>query len=133
MSTKKIEKRLIRRKRIRGNLSGSSVRPRLSVFRSMKHIYAQVIDDEKGVTLVSASDFELKTDEKKATQKKLKKTENLEEKHSKKDKAFRVGELLATKAIAKKIKKVAFDRGGYKYHGRVGELSEGAKKGGLEF
>lgn len=91
------------------------MRPRISVFRSNKHIYTQLIDDEKGKTLVSASDFELK------------------EKKDRKSIAFEVGKLLAQKAKKKKINKVFFDRGRFKYHGQVQALAEGAREGGLEF
>ncbi len=98
---------------------------RLSVFRSNKYIYAQVIDDEKGKTLVSASDQKLATQE---TQKKTRNTEKF-----KMEKARLVGKLLAEKALKIGIKKVHFDRGKFKYHGRVKALAEGAKEGGLEF
>ncbi|MBI3443541.1 50S ribosomal protein L18 [Candidatus Woesebacteria bacterium] len=90
---------------------------RLSVFRSSKYIYAQIIDDEKGATLVSFSDKNLK----------------FSEKLTKVQKAATTGEELAKRALKKKIKKVVFDRGRYKYHGRVRALAEGARKGGLVF
>lgn len=90
-------------------------RPRLCVFRSNKHIYAQIIDDEKGITLVSASDLELKS------------------KKNRIETAFEVGKLIAKKALEKKIEKVVFDRSRYKYHGRVKSLAEGAREGGLKF
>ncbi|ALJ90252.1 MULTISPECIES: 50S ribosomal protein L18 [Thermus] len=90
-------------------------RLRLSVFRSLKHIYAQIIDDEKGETLVAESSLALKL------------------KGNKTEVARKVGLALAEKAIAKGIKQVAFDRGPYKYHGRVKALAEGAREGGLEF
>ena len=127
MSTEKINKRQKRRLRIRAKIFGRLKRPRLSVFRSNKHIYAQVIDDSKGATLVSASDLELVKPKKKTdgTKKEL-------ELQTKKDIAFLLGDLLAKKALKKKIKKVIFDRGGYRYHGRVKALAEGARKGGLE-
>jgi len=89
----------------------------LCVFRSLRHIYAQLIDDKEGKTLVSASDLEIKK------KKGVKKTEIAKE----------VGKLIAKKAVAQKIKKVVFDRGGYKYHGRVKNLADGAREGGLEF
>lgn len=98
---------------------------RLSVFRSNKYIYAQIIDDEKGQTLVAASDQKL------ATQRTQKKTRDTEK--SKMERARLVGKLLAEKALKKGIKKVHFDRGKFKYHGRVKALAEGAKEGGLEF
>ena len=93
--------------------------PRISVYRSAKHIYAQIIDDEKGITLVSFSDAKLKL----AKDKKVNKSE----------KAFMVGKELADLSLKKKISKVIFDRGGYKYHGRVKSLAEGAREGGLKF
>ena len=110
-----------RRKRIRKRIKGTPERPRLNVFRSNKHIYAQIIDDTKGHTLVSAStlDKEFKS--------------KAEEKMTRTQAAYLVGELLAKKALEKNIKKVCFDRAGYKYHGRVKALAEGARKGGLEF
>lgn len=106
-----------RRRRVRSKIFGTKERPRLSVFRSNRHIYAQIIDDEKGETLTSSSDLELKIKEK------LKKMEI----------ARLVGEDLAQKAKKKKIKKVVFDRGGYKFHGRVKNLAQGAREGGLVF
>ncbi|MBZ9577762.1 50S ribosomal protein L18 [Patescibacteria group bacterium] len=112
----KQQKRKRRHKRVRAKIFGTSKVPRLCVFRSAGHIYVQLIDDEKGKTLASASDLEIK---------------------KKKDKkaalATKVGNLIAKKAIEKKINKVVFDRGGYKYHGRVKALAEGAREGGLKF
>lgn len=109
--------RLRRHARVRKNISGTAERPRLNVFRSLNHIYAQIIDDTKGVTLAAASSM---------------------------DKAFsgnggnvegakQVGAMIAQKAAEKGIKQVVFDRGGYVYHGRVAALAEGAREGGLEF
>jgi len=115
---KKQEKRYRRHKRVRAKLFGTAKVPRLCVFRATKHIYSQLIDDEKGKTLVSASDLEFKKS------KKLK---------SKTDKAKEIGKLIAKKAIEKKIEKVVFDRRGYKYHGRVKAVAEGAREGGLKF
>lgn len=112
----KREKRKIRHKRIRAKIKGTKSRPRLFVFRSAKHIYCQLIDDEKGRTILAASDFELKKG-------KRKKVEIAKE----------VGKLIAKKAKKLKIEKVVFDRGGYKYHGRVKALAEGAREGGLKF
>jgi len=138
----KREKRKRRHKRVRAKVSGTSKVPRLCVFRSSRHIYAQLIDDEKGETLTSANDLQLK----KAKKKKTTSTKSLDsaKKGQKEEKtqkilsrklalAFEVGKLIAEKAIEKKIKKVVFDRGGYKYHGRVKALAEGAREGGLEF
>lgn len=112
------EKRLTRHYRVRNKISGTPERPRLSVYRSEKNIYAQVIDDVNQTTLVSASsadkDFEVKIG-------------------SNKDAAKLVGQNLAKKAIEKGITEVVFDRGGYIYHGRVKELAEAAREAGLKF
>lgn len=127
----KHKKRIRRHKRVRAKIFGMALRPRLCVFRSKKHIYAQLIDDEKGKTLIAASDSELK---KPRTQIKNKETD--------KDKkplagkvavAYEVGKLIAQKALEKKIEKAVFDRGGYKYHGKVKAVAEGAREGGLKF
>ena len=112
--------RLKRHKRVRGKIKGDAKTPRLSVYRSLTHIYAQLIDDVKGNTLVTASTLD----------KELKGTF---EGKDKKAQAFAVGELLAKKAKSKKIKAIVFDRGGYLYTGRVASLADGARKGGLEF
>ncbi len=106
-----------RRARIRAVVSGTKVRPRMSVFRSNKNVFVQLIDDEKGVTLVSYSTKHVKDGKGKP----------------KADVSFMVGEELAALAKEKKIKAVVFDRGGYRYHGRVKQIAEGARKGGLEF
>ena len=105
-----------RKTKIRAKIKGTGQRPRLTVFRSNQRIYAQIIDDEQGKTLVAVSEKEIKKKAKTKT-----------------EKATLVGEVLAQKANKKKIKKVVFDRGSYRYHGRVKTLAEGAKKGGLEF
>jgi len=124
-----------RHQRIRAKIKGTAERPRLCVFRSHKHIYAQVIDDEKGHTLVAASDLEIKkpkipeTKQKTGTQK----SETKKEFASKVKTAYQVGQLIAQKALKKKISQIVFDRGGYKYHGRVKALAEGAREGGLKF
>lgn len=121
-SNKKI-KRQRRHLCIRARVKGTAQKPRLAVYRSLKHIYAQLINDVKGVSLASASD--LKIDKKTLkTESKLKNREKI---------AFAVGELLAKEAAKKKISLVVFDRGGFKYHGRVKALAEGARKGGLKF
>lgn len=104
-----------RHQRVRKFLSGSKERPRLAVFRSSQHIYAQIIDDQKGQTLASCSDLKL------------------EAKGSKAEIAYEVGKKLAQTAVSTGIKKVVFDRGGFLYHGRVAKLAEGAREGGLEF
>ena len=109
--------RQTRHKRVRGKISGTAECPRLNVFRSLQNIYAQLIDDDKGVTLVSASTVE----------------KAFEEYGGNKSAARKVGELLAKRAAEKDITKVAFDRGGFIYHGRVQELAEGAREGGLKF
>ena len=110
--------RLRRHKRVRKAISGTANRPRLCVYRSPKNIYAQIIDDDKGVTLVSASSLD---GELKATY------------GGNKDAAKAVGALIAKKAIEKGIDTVVFDRGGYIYHGRVLELADGAREAGLKF
>jgi len=106
--------------RVRKKISGTAERPRLCVFRSSKHIYAQVIDDVSGQTLVAASTLD------EALKGKLAYTGN-------KAAAREVGKLIGEKAIKKGIKTVVFDRGGYLYHGRVQELADGAREAGLEF
>ena len=108
--------RLNRHKRVRGKISGTPECPRLCVFRSLSHIYAQVIDDVAGNTIAAASSLDLK------------KTEG-----EKKEIAREVGKLVAERALAKGVETVVFDRGGYIYHGRVQELAEGAREGGLKF
>lgn len=113
--------RLKRQARIRKHLLGSTVRPRLSVHRSSKHIYAQIIDDSKGITLVSASDHEIKLPAKSKT------------KPTKTTYAENVGTLLAGKAKKAQITKVVFDRGHYKFHGRVKALAQASKAAGMEF
>jgi large subunit ribosomal protein L18 len=116
----KRDKRYRRHKRVRAKVTGRSKRPRLYVFRSNQHIYTQIIDDEKGKTIISASDQELKKSKTKSKETKI-------------DIAKEVGKLVAKKAMEKDIKEVVFDRGGYKYHGRVKALAEGAREGGLKF
>jgi large subunit ribosomal protein L18 len=104
-----------RHSRVRAKISGTALKPRLNVFRSLSGIYVQLIDDTAGKTLVSASSSELKT--------KVKKTEA----------AAEVGKLVAKKAVDKGISEVVFDRGGYKYHGRVKSLADAARAAGLKF
>lgn len=111
------KKRLIRHKRVRAKISGTAERPRLNVFRSLSNIYAQIIDDTTGNTLVSASTVE----------------KGFEGNGGNKDAAKKVGAMIAERAKAKGITEVVFDRGGYVYHGRVKELAEGAREGGLQF
>lgn len=109
-----------RHRRVRARIAGTAARPRLNVFRSARHIFAQIIDDAQGHTLVAAStlDAEVRAN---APQ------------WNKKDEAKAVGKLLAQRALAKGVKQVIFDRGGYQYHGRVKALAEGSREGGLEF
>jgi large subunit ribosomal protein L18 len=106
------------RKRIRGVISGTAARPRLSVYRSNKDIYAQLIDDSKGITLAAASSREVGINE---------------VKDSKVAKATLVGKKIAELAKGAGIESVVFDRGGYLYHGRVKSLADGAREGGLQF
>ncbi len=117
---KKIDRnaqRLKRHTRVRGKISGTPERPRLAVYRSNANISAQIIDDVNGVTLCSASTYE----------------KNFEGIGSNKEAARKVGNALAERALEKGISAVVFDRGGYIYHGRVSELAEGAREGGLKF
>ena len=109
--------RIKRHNRVRGKISGTAERPRLCVFRSESNIYAQIIDDVAGNTLVSASSLD----------------KEIEGNGGNKTAARAVGKLVAERAKAKGIDTVVFDRGGYLYHGRVAELAEGAREGGLEF
>jgi len=114
-----IDPRLKRKNRIRRKLSGTSERPRLTVYKSLKHIYAQVVDDSTGRTLAFASS--------------LSKELKGQETGDKKDDAKRVGKLVAEKAKAAKVTRVVFDRNGFPYHGRVAAVAEAAREAGLEF
>ena len=107
-----------RHARVRAKLSGTSARPRLNVFRSNKHIYAQIIDDMNGVTLASASTMDKDLS--------LESTSNIEA-------AQKVGELVAKRAVEKGVSAVVFDRGGYLYHGRIQALADAARENGLQF
>jgi large subunit ribosomal protein L18 len=127
----KQEKRQRRHKRIRTGMSGTAKSPRLCIFRSQNHIYAQLIDDEKGKTLISVNDVGVKSP--KASVKVFEDGKENIVKTRKALIAFEVGKLLAEKAIKEKIEKVVFDRGGYQYHGRVKALADGAREGGLKF
>ncbi len=109
--------RLKRHKRVRAKISGTASRPRLNVFRSSKHIYAQIIDDVNGVTLVAASTMD----------------KDFEGVTSNKEAARKVGQNIGKLALEKNIDTVVFDRGGYLFHGRVEELAEGARESGLKF
>ncbi|HID94078.1 MAG TPA: 50S ribosomal protein L18 [bacterium (Candidatus Stahlbacteria)] len=104
-----------RHKRVRKKIIGTKERPRLSVYRSLKHIYAQLIDDEAAHTLVASS------------------TIGMTNSGTKTEKSKMCGRILAEKALSKGIERVVFDRGGYKYHGRVKALADGAREGGLKF
>lgn len=115
----KLEGRARRHNSIRKRVSGTTERPRLVVFRSAKHIYAQIVDDGAGKTLVAASDMVGKG--------------AAPVDGNKKDKAKQVGALLAQKCLEKGIKQVVFDRAGYRYHGRVSAVADGAREGGLDF
>jgi large subunit ribosomal protein L18 len=112
------QRRRKRHRRVRLRIKGTAERPRLNVFRSLKHIYAQVIDDIEGRTMASASSLETAIREVGGTKSEV---------------ARSVGELIGQRALAEGISEVVFDRGGYKYHGRVKALAEGARKAGLEF
>jgi large subunit ribosomal protein L18 len=114
-TNQKLAKRTIRHNRVRSVVSGSSERPRLAVFRANRHIYAQLIDDTNGTTIAAASSNEITAKDKKINV------------------ATEVGKLIASKAVAKKISAVVFDRGGFAYHGRVKALAEAAREGGLKF
>lgn len=109
--------RLKRHKRLRAKISGTATCPRLAVYRSEKNIYAQIIDDTKGVTLVSASTLEAA----------------FEGNGGNKDAATKIGETIAKRAVEKGIENVVFDRGGYLYHGRVQALADAARQAGLKF
>ncbi len=124
MAIKNVERALRerrhRRARQRHNLAGTAAKPRLNIFRSTRHIFAQIIDDSKGHTLVAASTLD---DDIRAQAAKLKKVQEAEA----------VGKLLAERALAKGIKQVVFDRGGFQYHGRVKSLADASRQAGLEF
>ena len=107
-------KRIIRHRRLRAKISGTRVRPRLTVFRSNKHVEAQLIDDTKGETIFGLKDLKAK-------------------KGTKSEKAVSLGSSMAKELLARGYKKIVFDRGGYKYHGRIKALAESLRKGGIEF
>ncbi len=113
--------RKVRQERVRKKVAGTPERPRLSVFRSLKHIYAQVIDDTTGRTIVAASSQEAA------------KGEGVEAPDTKSDVSNAVGKTLAERALAAGVSRVVFDRGGCKYHGRVKALADGSREGGLQF
>lgn len=107
----------LRKIRVRAKIKGTSEKPRLSIYRSNRFIYAQVIDDESKKTIVGVSEKNL----------------TLKDKVKKSDRSKELGALIAKKALEKKVKEVIFDRGSYKYHGRVKAVAEGARQGGLKF
>lgn len=117
MALSKVQKREKIKRRVRRNIFGTTAKPRLSVYRSNKEIYAQIIDDNSGLTLVSASSRE----------------KDVDTAGTKSDVSTSVGKALASKAIAKGIETVVFDRNGFVYHGRIKALAEGAREGGLKF
>lgn len=118
--TAKKKGRAERKARVRRNISGTASRPRLTVYRSLKHLYAQIVDDEAGTTLVSASSMgrDMRDD--------LKKKNTI-------DAAKAIGAAIAKKALARDIKKVVFDRNGYAYHGKVKAIADAAREAGLDF
>ncbi len=120
MSTKSQQARRTRQARVRKRVVGTTERPRLNVFRSDKHIYAQVIDDTMGHTLASASTVDLELRAKLSKQ-------------PKREQAAMVGKLVAERALDAGIKQVVFDRGGFRYHGRIKALAEAAREAGLDF
>jgi large subunit ribosomal protein L18 len=115
---RKISKIAYRHKRVRAKISGTATRPRLAVHRSNKHVFLQLIDDDKKKTVIGLMDSALVDKKKKLT---------------KSEKAFSAGKIFAERAVEKGIKSVVFDRGGYKYQGRIKKLAEGAREGGLKF
>ena len=115
-----VQKRRIRHTRVRKRVYGTSVRPRLAVFRSSRHISAQIIDDDKGHTLVSASDLEAKISEN-------------PDKGTKISRASKVGVLVAERASLAGVTRIVFDRAGYKYHGRIQALADAVREGGVSF
>ena len=117
----KQQKRIRRHKKIRATIKGTAKRPRLCVFRSLNHIYAQLVDDQKNKILASVSDFKVKA---KKSDGKL---------GNKEQHAFEVGKLIAQKAKELKIDNVVFDRGGFVFHGRIKAVAQGAREGGLKF
>jgi len=117
--------RIKRHRRIRSRIFGSAKIPRLCIFRSSNHIYAQLVNDEKNKTIISADDLKIKAPKTTGKPEDIKTRKALI--------AFEVGKLIAEKAIAEKIEKVIFDRGGYQYHGRIKALADGAREGGLKF
>ncbi len=142
----KHKKRINRHKRVRARIKGTNKVPRLCVFRSNSHIYAKLVDDSKGKTILQAKDVDIAKKERKteiklevAPLKNQKKSKDIKESKDSKEVilkgkvalAYQVGEVIAQMSQEKSIKRVVFDRGGYKYHGRIKALADGARKGGL--
>jgi large subunit ribosomal protein L18 len=117
----RVDQRMRVKARVRKKIRGTAAQPRLTVYRSLNHLYAQIVDDSQAKTIVAASSLtkELKTE--------------LKDVKGQKEIAKRVGAYLATKALAQNVKKVVFDRNGYMYHGVIKSLADGAREGGLEF
>lgn len=127
MDIKQKRRKLIQRKqRVRAKIKGTRRTPRLSVYRSLKHVYAQIIDDSKGETVLTVSDHELKKEVLEKARKEVKGSSQVII-------AFALGKVIAQRAQRRGINRVVFDRGGRAYHGRVRALAEGARKGGLKF
>jgi large subunit ribosomal protein L18 len=133
MKTKFANPRKHRHARVRTRVAGTSERPRLAVFRSNRYIYAQLIDDKAGATLAMADSRELRKGKQGPSTTLGAGKRATDVGFTKVPEAYQVGKLLAEKAVAKKVKRVAFDRGGYLYAGRVRAVAEGAREGGLEF
>jgi len=132
----KLQRKNRRHRRVRAKAVGTARMPRLCVFRSNQHIFAQLINDQKGTTLAVYSDLDMTGRKKEIRQKTgdSRKTVGKENELSqKRAAAFKVGQAIAKKASELKVKKIVFDRSGYRYHGRVKNLAEGARAGGLEF
>jgi len=129
MVSRRSSNRLKRHKRIRKKVSGTAERPRLNIYRSAKHIYCQIIDDIRGITLASASTLDKEISSLLEEKKKTEKDKPLGKIYI----AKLVGDAIAKRSIQRGIKRVVFDRGGYLYHGRVKALAEAAREGGLEF
>lgn len=129
----KEQKRERRHKRTKAKIKGTKKVPRLSIYRSNKHIYAQLIDDKKGETLAQANDQQLEEADLEIDKSKFKEKFRDPKKAQKTFRAYQVGKLLAKRGVEKDIEEIKFDRSGYKYHGRVKALAEGAREGRLEF
>ena len=127
----KKQKRHRRHKKIRTRIKGTAQRPRFCVFRSLQHIYAQLIDDEKNNVLISVSDLDIKNPS--TGKKKSSSGEAGAKRGSKENSAFEIGKLIAEKSKELKVTEVVFDRGGFIFHGRIKAVADGAREGGLKF